>query len=197
MNGRTNANVLDFVRDLDRDRARDLVRALDLIRDRDRARPLVCGHVLACARDLDLGHGRDLNLDHDLDLIRDLVRELDVDLDRDFDLGRAHDVANDLVTVLRHCGERGVFGSDALETDVHRLSPMADRIARQAVKVLPVAHRFRYEEEFRGDLASIAQDGASRPQQFGYAIRVLSRGLMLRAALRGVPPEVPRRTGSD
>jgi hypothetical protein len=173
---------------LDLDHARDL--ALDLARDHaldlalDLARTLARARALAFARDHALE--RAFDLDRALALALDLVHVESIAIQ-----------ARQLVVAVERCrdrarqvlGEHGVNASGA----VRRLSPVACRVIGQAVRVLPVVHRCRYGEEFRGDLAEIAQAG--RWAQVRFALGVLGRVWVLRVALRGVPPEAPERVG--
>jgi hypothetical protein len=67
-------------------------------------------------------------------------------------------------------------------------SRMALGLVRYALRIVPVGHRCRYDEEFRADLTELARD-KGRWIQMGYAFQVLVRGLALRWALRGAVRE--------
>ena len=61
---------------------------------------------------------------------------------------------------------------------------LAGRLARGAVRVLPVTARGRYREEFESKLYELAAAEASRWTQFLYGIRLVDRAWVLRAELR-------------
>jgi DNA-directed RNA polymerase specialized sigma24 family protein len=60
----------------------------------------------------------------------------------------------------------------------------AARVAGLATRVLPVAHRVRYRDEYQSELYEISSAGASWWQQMMYAIRLLDRSWELRFELR-------------
>ncbi len=70
----------------------------------------------------------------------------------------------------------------------HRVAPSAGRVLAMAARLLPAADRTRYAAEFRSELWELAQAGAGRWRQLGYAGRQLLAACELRAALRA-----PRR----
>lgn len=59
----------------------------------------------------------------------------------------------------------------------------ARHLARVATRVLPSAHRHRYEEEYQSELYELAAAGASWRAQLMYAIRLVDRAWVLRAEL--------------
>ncbi|MGH3620289.1 MAG: hypothetical protein ACRDQ5_00645 [Sciscionella sp.] len=156
--------------------------ASDLELARDRARALVL--VLASDGDLasDLAHTR--NLASDLAHTHAHTRDLALD--------NARDLAQQMETRL---SGRGLEQAGALETEgssAQRPSRMSGRLVDKAVLVLPAAHRPRYGEELRAELAEIAETGSHR-RQLAYALRVACRAVLLRRELRGMPPELPAR----
>ncbi len=60
----------------------------------------------------------------------------------------------------------------------------AARVATWAVRILPVADRARYGEEFRGELWELAAAGGGRRQQFRHAVVLLFHGPRLRGELK-------------
>lgn len=64
----------------------------------------------------------------------------------------------------------------------------ASRLIVWAARVLPVAHRCRYSQEFHSELAELAQRG--RLVQVRYSLCLLWSVVGLRRALRDVVPEV-------
>ena len=68
----------------------------------------------------------------------------------------------------------------------HRVAPaaFAGRLARGAVRVLPIMSRARYRDEFESELYELAAAKASRWTQALYGLRLLDRAWVLRAELR-------------
>lgn len=201
--------------------ARDLVHALA---PRELGYVLILGATRAEERALDLDYvlARANVLAHDLANALDLARvgELVVVLGRAHEI--AHDLANDLNHALGRTSAGVVQlaratanqlaalsgrGADlARVVQTHGTPSQADTIAARhsvlaaqllghAMGLVPVAHRKRYDEEFRGELDQIAQ-ARGRWAQLGYALRVARQVWTLRLALRGVPPEAPERIGA-
>jgi hypothetical protein len=69
-----------------------------------------------------------------------------------------------------------------------RVMPSAGRLLAAAVWVLPAADRARYADEYRSELWELAQAGAGRIRQLGYALRQLRSAASTGFALRS-----PRR----
>lgn len=164
----------------------------------------------ACAEDLGLEHPRvgdltgvlafdlDVALDHAVSLTRDLTvedaRTLSCDLDRaltlDFDLDRldqrrlvddlelARQLTSELAITL--FGPTGAGAAVTRPADLHA-GQLPLGMVQLAVWLLPAAHRSRYCEEFRAELA--AMDDLPRLAQLGYALRQLARAWPLRRAL--------------
>lgn len=129
----------------------DCARARARARDRDRDRAFVRGLAL------DLTLARDLARSIDLDLARAGPRALDRDLHRSV-VARG---STETAAVARAMPGRAIRGMVGL-----------------AVRLLPVAQRPRYREEFGDELAELP-----RSQRCGYALRVLARARQLRRAL--------------
>lgn len=178
--------VLALARDLDRDRAGALalaralasgfdpivgsIAALDLGRpmaralDRHRAplRALAC--ALECPPDLPLGRG----LDRDLARTRGLVVLFDR-LRRD-----AGQVADEFAAAPESGGD-GNVGSWPVG--------MARWTTGCAARILPAAHRARWQQEWESELAELAGQGATRRQQLDYGLQVLFNAFSLRRAV--------------
>lgn len=171
VNYRDRANELD--RDLasfrDRARARALVRALDRVLERDLGR-CNSGH-LEFVRHLgdDLAHaGR---------LARDIGR--DSAFIGDLDLKpHGHSPASD----SDHDPE--LTAKAPVKAGNGHLARTPVRLAGVAARLLPEGSRARYTEEYQGELAELAAAGAGRRNQFGYALRLLTRAPLLRVELR-------------
>lgn len=146
---------------------------------------------------------------------RDLIRaDLNHHRARDLDyarayagiLGRVADRVRELtddVAVLANAGrdlaQMVVQSEDASRragSTEPRHSVLADRLLGQAMRVVPVAHRDRYDEEFRSELDQLAEE-CGRSAQVGYALRVARQVWMLRVALRSSPHKAPRRIGAS
>lgn len=56
----------------------------------------------------------------------------------------------------------------------------ATRMAAWSVRMLPLADRARYDEEFRGELCDLAAAGTARRDQFWHAVRLLTHAVQLR-----------------
>jgi len=108
----------------------------------------------------------DLCLDRDPSLDRDRDRALGRNLSRDRDFARA------LVRIGRR--QRGAGW----------VAPSASRLLAAATRLLPVADRARYAEEYRSELWEIAHAGQPRRSQIRYAARQAASSLRLRAELR-------------
>jgi hypothetical protein len=169
------AHELELVHELADARARELTRA----------RVLELTHKLA--HELELARERAHESAHELELALKLVhvrtRERAQKLADEL-VDRAHESAHD-----QALADRGK-STAVVPAAGRRASRVAVRVARYAVWVVPVGHRDRYDEEFRGELTEIAQKRGVWGQ-LGYAARILGRGVLLRRALRGMPPESP------
>ncbi len=181
-------SVLDSARvpDLAHDLARDHNHALILHLRRARARDL------APARDLARGLARGLDLA--LDLAPDLARG------PNRNVAQARSRAHELVTVLRDAVEEAERLSPPAHQEPRPGDPAANataperlparpvraagRIAGLAARVLPVAHRKRYCDEYRSELYELTVAGASWWQQVAHAIRLLNLSWELRHELR-------------
>jgi hypothetical protein len=64
------------------------------------------------------------------------------------------------------------------------VAPSAAGLLAAAAWLLPAADRARYGEEYRSELWDLAQSGAGRLRQLGYALRQLRRALPACLALR-------------
>lgn len=179
------------------------------------------GLALTLAGDLGTIHSfvvvlaRHLKEFHALDVGDDLADDYDGALrfalglagavERGEDLGHAMDVADEYAlelaaTIARLGGKykRAVLSQDRsgrADSAAPRHSVLATRMLRQAMRVVPVAHRDRYDEEFLSELHQIAQTHG-RWAPVCYALRVVRHVWRLRFALRGVPPDGPERIGA-
>lgn len=77
-----------------------------------------------------------------------------------------------------------------LDAPLHPPQPDASAswLVARVARVLPVAHRVRYSQEFLGELSELAQRG--RVAQVRYSLCLLLHVFGLRRALRDVVPEV-------
>jgi hypothetical protein len=178
-------HALDLDRNLDygRAHARALELADDLLRPLDNARKLASTLVKSCPFDVvcDLAQlvergltqssmsasqivGKLRNAEVDLDMTRDLARELVCELD----LVRA----KQLRKIIGSLGNLEV--SNPL-TGQLRPAISARRLVDVGVRLLPVACRARYSEEFGAELLFLAGEGVSWRRQMTYAARLLSR----------------------
>ena len=69
-----------------------------------------------------------------------------------------------------------------------RVASSAADLLAAATRLLPAADRGRYAEEYQSELLDLAQCGAGRLRQLGYALRQLLRALPMSRVLRS-----PRR----
>jgi hypothetical protein len=141
----------------------------------------------------------------DLQQVRAIVRDLAIDRPLVRDIARAHDlarrfaetgpaavVARDLMRALERSvtddperageGERG---------EARRVASSAAGLLTVATRLLPVADRPRHGEEYRSELWDLAQAGAGRLGQLGYALRQVRSAPRTGLALRS-----PRRRGA-
>jgi hypothetical protein len=182
---RANELARDFASYRARASARALARALDRVLERDFQRY----RALASHRDRDPAFDRDIfghlefarhlgdDLAHASHLARDIER--DSGLIVDFNLNsHGHTPASD---PDRHL-ELTAKASGKRRTGELARTPV--RLAGVAARLLPAAARARYREEYQGELAELAVAGAGRRNQFGYALRLLTRAPLLRAELR-------------
>jgi hypothetical protein len=164
----------DIDRDLDANLAFTLALALGHARGLRRCRARGLNRSLARAHGLALALNRALNWSLTLDLVRD--RGLALDLARSF----VRDVDGALSRVL---------------AEVRRLQPqpasvpIPDRVARAAVRVMgwsvrvmPVAERVRYREEFMAELYELRE--SPRRVQVTFTARLLVYSVILRYVLR-------------
>ena len=200
--------------DLDLDSCLKNVAALGLARDFDQAHDFVLTRQLAPAR------ARALELNHDLDIVLDRARELELAVERDRTRGRDRVRIRDLqIDLARVRGQARALGlglgidrayalakaresAQATGKEQAKLGTSAQatgkdqaRIARHlvaaATRLLPSADRPRYLEEFRAELADLAQARCGRMAQAMYGVRLLTSVLRLRAEL-----QAPRRRGA-
>jgi hypothetical protein len=189
--------ALDLAHDLAAIRARasaaaddlsglDLELALELVDHLDLAQGLAHGIAL------DLNQGLTVNLDR----VHGLASALDrahgsaspLDIDRALyvthglasDLDRARGSADDLLHAVQEAGRKEVV---PLHARSQGLALSACRLATLATRLLPAGNRARYGEEYRSELHDLAAEGAKRPQQLGYAVRLLVRAAPLRVAV--------------
>lgn len=176
----TARNAMDRVRELDR--ALDRVRNLD-IRGRDRK----ADAILASGG---VGLGLD---DLAFFLIRVPVRVTDLDSDgfREFigaldcALDRGHEVVAVLEQARREIGElAATVKSVAIAKGRSRPAAMARWTTRCAARILPASQRARYAEEYAGELAELAYQGATCRQQLDYGLQVLFNAFSLHWSLR-------------
>ena len=196
-----------LARDLGRSRAiaRDIAEALDRTRGaiaRDpvdaRDRPRYLAHRLVEALDCADVNLADVNLVFTLgrahELLSDLVQAVDLDRARG-DFGFARDLARDLVGDLNLASARALRNRGSIRARRSRRAacvvPSAAGLLAAAARLLPAADRTRYAEEYLSELWDLAQSGAGRLRQLGYALRQLRSGLSVGFALRS-----PRRSGA-
>ncbi len=184
------SRALDFDRALAHDfalahvRARAIARILDPARASDPA--LNLAHDPDSSRALDLARDLALALDHararscafNLALDRSPSRSLDLVLDHD--LARAIDDAQDLTRDLdRALNFAGLWARAGVAGCTRSTSDRGtQRLITLAVRLLPVAQRTRYREEFGFELVELPCQ-----QRWGYALRVLTHAWELRKAL--------------
>ncbi|GLY80514.1 hypothetical protein Airi01_087810 [Actinoallomurus iriomotensis] len=63
------------------------------------------------------------------------------------------------------------------------MTPSAGRLMAAVGTMVPIAHRLRYLEEWNAELWDLAEAGAGRWHQLGYATRLLTRAWTLRREL--------------
>jgi hypothetical protein len=162
--------------DLDGERARalDLARDLDCTLDGARGR----GRAPDRARDLERARFFARELDHTLDRALDRARGLDLDLARR--LERAFKDAHDLTRDVARALDSAALGASTGTAGGTRSTPgrSTRTLVALAVRLLPVAQRARYRDEFGVELVELP-----RQQQRGYALRALARAWELRKAL--------------
>jgi hypothetical protein len=184
---------LDLARDLPRDlahaRSRGLARDLahDLPRDFALFRNLLRANALDLPRDFALF--RNLLRANALDLALSLARSDALSLARDRDLVSARRHARELANALLKAvekAERLRLANEERELGNPALRPVraAGRVAGLAARVLPLAHRERYLDEYRSEVHDVAATGASWRQQVAYATRLLNRSWKLWYELR-------------
>lgn len=78
-----------------------------------------------------------------------------------------------------------------LNREAKRVVPRAARLLAAVTRLLPATDRSRYAEEFQSELWDLAQDGAGRIRQLGYALHLLRNIVPMGFALRS-----PRRRGA-
>ncbi len=175
---------------------RDVDRALADALDRDIAR--------ARALDLDIARADDLDFDLACEDARALADALDRDvalaraLDLDLDVARipisyvarARDLARNLVTFLERAGA-SAKAPGRRGRGPRRMTAAAAWLLAVAAGLLAAADRTRYAAEFKAELWELAQAGAGRRAQVGYAARQVRSAVQLRAALRA-----PARRGA-
>jgi hypothetical protein len=171
------ANDLAHTLDLDDFITWNFVRVLELARIVELE--LARDHVLASA--YDLASARDLarNLNRTIACARDLARDRALVVLRDEAHGFACDLWRDLA---RGTGRMAVHESQPGHR-VGRVAPSAGWLLTTAARLLPVADRARYSEEYRSELWEIADAGAGRRQQVRYSVRQLTRVARLRGAV--------------
>ncbi len=174
-------------------RARASADALDLERPRVGDLTGVLVFDLDVALDRALGLTRDLTAEDTLTLTRDLDRALALD----FDLDRAEqrEFVGNLELARRLAGEL----ADALArvpeppVDEVRAGKLSLWIVRAAVRALPSPDRLRYCEEFRAELADLAESDKSRCAQLVHALSLLAWCWPLRRALSGTVAELSKK----
>lgn len=190
--------ALALARARDLNRARALALACERTRASDFVRDLARASVFDFAFDLAPELDRDLALDRDLDLTSVLALDLDLNRARDLTSVLALDLA--LASALARARvrdrNRRLAASGAGAVGAGGAPSMPGRARRGvlalAVRLLPVAQRPRYRDEFEVELVELP-----RRQRWGYALRVLVRAWELRRALveamRTVESEPARR----
>lgn len=166
----------------------DSARGPAIIRDlasvRGRAEDLA--NTLAALRNLAL---LDVRVDG-RDLVLDLARiehryRADDGLARE--LANAYDLAEDLANALAHVHSLARI-EHRYRRRARRVVPPAAGLLAAAARLLPAADRTRYADEYRSELRELAQSGAGRCRQLGYALRQLRSTPQMRFALHA-----PRR----
>lgn len=111
------------------------------------------------------------------------------DLDRGFIHVRslADELADELARARPGTRTAGASG----QRKVKGIAPWAASLLAAAVRLLPAADRARYAEEYLSELWDLAQSGARRRRQLGYALRQFRSAPLLGFALR-----FPRRRGA-
>jgi len=155
----------------------------------------------ALARDHDLARDLALSRDRASDLVRDLdhslaVRSLDPTFALPLTRDRARTVANNLDSALAltlTAPSASESGKTSAQRPARRVTLSANGLAVAASRLLPAADQPRYREEYRCELWDLADAGAGRAQQIGYAIRLVIRAVPLRYAVlasysRKAPP---------
>lgn len=94
------------------------------------------------------------------------------------------------MTAVRDARERAPARSTRLAVP----SPLAERLVRRIVRVLPVTGRSRYREEFAVELDMLVEAGTPWRGQLAYVLRLALYMWSLRRALRKPPPAAERVT---
>jgi hypothetical protein len=196
------ADNLDLARNL----AAGLADGLALDLDLDLARALADNLDLACglADDLELacnvGAGPVLDFADHLELARAHAHNfadhladsfaVGLILDLDLDIARNRGRARYLVAALEQVrwvvlpSIKELATSAPVSTAVRsRPAAMACRATGWAVRILPAAHRARWQKEYESELAELVAQGATRRQQIDYGLQVLFNAFSLRRAV--------------
>jgi hypothetical protein len=111
---------------------------------------------------------------HARERLRELIRDMDHARQRAREADGNHTHHSPEVTSSDKRRQRGQVG----------MAWSASQLVSVAAQLLPTPDRARYDEEFRGELWDLAEAGAGRRRQIGYAGRQLTRAPRLRMELK-------------
>jgi hypothetical protein len=153
--------------------------------------------ALQVSLDIDLALTSDLDLG--IDSARDLARDIIRDLSCNFGVmphsscARATGRLRTIIEILDRSQSKiaqarpqetpNIDATPVVATSAQRAGRVPLSLVVQVVRRLPATHQPRYNEEWRAELAEIAQDGGAGTQ-FLYALRLAVRLPALRRALR-------------
>jgi hypothetical protein len=188
---------LDLVRIRVRDLEHDLGHARDMLHDPHDPRSVFNENPdldRDFARDLAIGFVSEIHLASEI--VGHLARCYEIARDRGetqaelvSTLDRARDWVRDLALVAEE--RRELERDEARQGEARRIASSATGLLAVAARLLPVADRARYAEEYGTELWELAQAGAGRLAQLGYALRQVRNAPRTGLALRS-----PRRRGA-
>lgn len=144
--------------------------------------------VLVFDLDIALSRARALTATRDSDEVLALTRDLDRALDIDFDVtcARRQDMVRAIHSAQALCEDLAVTLAGAPHASLTMTTTaepgrLSLGMTRLAVRALPATQRGRYDQEFRAELAELAE--RSSLAALTYALRLLTRCWQLRRAL--------------
>ena len=153
---------------------------------------LVLARAAAASRAFDRGLDLKRYVAHAVDLSRVLnlhgARDIDIACNLADNLSRYELLVHELMAAREHVSQ--LAGQRQQPQSSVTISALATRAAVAAARLLPLAARARYAEEYRCELYDLAQ--VSRRAQWAYSFRLLACALPMRRELRRDACEVAR-----